>query len=66
VFPTVLYFTDFDPEDSYWEFVFTMGQQLNILSADDITEIRNDMQLLSERGEYFDFGVFFSVVGRKL
>ena len=66
VFPTVLYFTDFDPEDSYWEFVFTMGQQLNILSADDIAEIKNDMQLLSEHGEYFDFGVFFSVVGRKL
>jgi ubiquinone/menaquinone biosynthesis C-methylase UbiE len=66
VFPTVLYFTDFDPEDSYWESLFTMGQQLDILSADDIAEIRNDMQQLSERGEYFDFGVFFSVVGRKL
>ena len=66
VFPTVLYYTDFDPEDSYWEFLFTLGQQLDILAADDITEIRDDMQRLSERGEYFDFGVFFSVVGRKL
>jgi len=66
VFPTVLYYTDFDPEDSYWEFLFTLGQQLDILATDDITEIRDDMQRLSERGEYFDFGVFFSVVGRKL
>ena len=66
VFPTVLYYTDFDPEDSYWEFLFTLGQQLDILAADDITGIRDDMQRLSERGEYFDFGVFFSVVGRKL
>ena len=66
VFPTVLYYTDFDPEDSYWEFLFTLGQQLDILAADDITKIRDDMQRLSERGEYFDFGVFFSVVGRKL
>jgi len=61
----VLYFTDFDPEDTYWEFVFTIGQQFDILSADDIAEIGNDLQRLSERGEYFDFGVFFSVVGRK-
>ena len=66
VFPTVLYYTDFDPEDSYWEFLFTLGHQLDILTADDIAEIKNDMQRLSERGEYFDFGVFFSVVGRKL
>ena len=65
VFPTVLYYTDFDPEDSYWEFLFTLGQQLDILAADDITEIRDDMKRLSESGEYFDFGVFFSVVGRK-
>jgi hypothetical protein len=43
-----------------------MGQQLDILAADDIAEIRNDLQRLSERGEYFDFGVYFSVVGRKL
>ena len=66
VFPTVLYYTDFDPEDNYWEFLFTLGHQLDILTADDIAEIKNDMQRLSERGEYFDFGVFFSVVGRKL
>jgi ubiquinone/menaquinone biosynthesis C-methylase UbiE len=65
VFPTVLYFTEFDPEDSYWDFLFTVGQQLEILTSDDIAEIRNDLQRLSERGEYFDFGVFFSVVGRK-
>ena len=65
VFPTVLYFTEFDPEDSYLDFLFTVAQQLEILTSDDIAEIRNDMQRLSERGEYFDFGVFFSVVGRK-
>ena len=65
VFPTVLYYTDFDPVDSYWKFLFTLGQQLDILAAEDIKEIGDDMQRLSERGEYFDFGVFFSVVGRK-
>jgi hypothetical protein len=66
VFPTVLYFTEFDQEDSYWDFLFTVGQRLDILTSDDIAEIRNDLQRLSERGEYFDFGVYFSVVGRKL
>jgi ubiquinone/menaquinone biosynthesis C-methylase UbiE len=66
VFPTVVYNTDFNLEDNYWEFLFTLGHQLNILAADDIVEIRNDLQRLSERGEYFDFGVYFSVVGRKL
>jgi ubiquinone/menaquinone biosynthesis C-methylase UbiE len=66
VFPTVLYFTEFDPKDNYWEFLFRMGQQLDILTSDDVAEIGNDLQGLSERGEYFDFGVYFSVVGRKL
>ncbi|HYX49007.1 MAG TPA: hypothetical protein VE843_04660, partial [Ktedonobacteraceae bacterium] len=62
----VVYFTEFDPEDSYWDFLFTAGQQLDILTSVDIAEIRNDLQRLSERGEYFDFGVFFSIVGHKL
>jgi len=66
VFPTVLYYTDLNLEDSYWDFLFTVGQQLDILAADDIIEIKNDLQQLSDRGEYFDFGVYFSIVGRKL
>jgi ubiquinone/menaquinone biosynthesis C-methylase UbiE len=66
IFPTVLYYTDFYVEDSYWEFLFALGQQLDILTADDIAEIKNDLQRLNECGEYFDFGVHFSVVGRKL
>jgi ubiquinone/menaquinone biosynthesis C-methylase UbiE len=66
IFPTVLYYTDFYVEDSYWEFLFVLGQQLDILTADDVAEIKNDLQRLSECGEYFDFGVHFSVVGRKL
>jgi hypothetical protein len=41
------------------------AQRRNILTEAGVAETVTDFQQLSEQGQYFEFGVFFTVVGRK-
>ena len=56
--------TDFEaPENT--PTLLISAQRRNILTEAEVAEIMRDFQQRCEQGHYLEFGVFFSVVGRK-
>lgn len=63
IIPTVM--TDFTAPTTTPTLLIA-AQRRNILTADEVEEIMRDFQQLATQGSYIEFGVFFTVVGRKL
>ncbi len=62
IIPTVM--TDFKAPETTPTLLIS-AQRRNILSAAEAAEIMTDFQQRGEQGQYFEFGVFFTVVGSK-
>lgn len=64
VFPTVLYFTRFTSPKSN-QLLLKRAQERNLLTADEAAAVMSELHQRDAQGAYFEFGVFFMVVGRK-
>jgi len=64
IFPTVHYETRLGSLENTRRIV-TRAQQQQALTAEEASALLRDVQLRDEQGQYFEFGVFFTLVGRK-
>ena len=64
IFPTVHYETRLESLESIQGMV-RRAQQQHALTAEESMALLQELQLRNEHGQYFEFGVFFTLVGRK-